>query len=163
MDVSQIFFSLVILYQSGQTHIWYYIIYFGTFHLGSLSILSTVGLYYNKSLKWMPNSRVMERGLNCLVLSELCNIFIFWCKRSISALCLNSQCHVDLAGDGSLKNLNRGAPLFVILFCANFVNRPFWLGSKKIRFTPFRSKKTRFTPFRSKKKLVVPYFCPKYM
>ena len=44
LDVSQIFFSLLILYQSGQTHIWCYIIYFGTFHLGSLSILFTVYL-----------------------------------------------------------------------------------------------------------------------
>ena len=44
MDVSQFFFPLLILYQSGQTHIWYYIIYFGTFHFGSLSILFTVSI-----------------------------------------------------------------------------------------------------------------------
>ena len=49
LDVSQIFFSLLILYQSGQTHIWYYIIYFGTFHFGSLSILFTVCIYNNLS------------------------------------------------------------------------------------------------------------------
>ena len=46
------------------------------------------------------------------------NQFIFWCKWSISALCLkslevSSQCHVDLAGDGSLKNLYENSKIAI--------------------------------------------------